>query len=279
MHNPVLIFGHGAPLAAPVLAGLPLEDVTRARHLPAPESRIAPLLEPFLDPFVQSFLFGLEAGALRGAAIVVWRQGPGALHAYRYAAELRRLGLLPPGPPLILWNRGDAEFDAVQDDRLAQALAGVPRGATPDRAALLADLALCQSQGRVSGAEAFAARLALRRGRAVMPTPGPARPGPRLALAGAPLGGDGLHRWLDAQGALALDLQGPDAPPGDLADLVAAHRIETLVWQVDPHDDLHGWRAPALRRVCATLGIRFVDLGFVPPWPTPADLPKALPCA
>jgi hypothetical protein len=112
-----------------------------------------------------------------------------------------------------------------------------------------------------------------------MPPPGPARPGPRLALAGAPLGGDGLHRWLDAQGALALDLQGPDAPEGDVAELLAAHRIQTLVWQVDPHDDLHGWRAPGLRRACNGLGVRFVDLGFVPTWPTPADLPKALPCA
>ena len=279
MSDSVLIFGHGAPLEAPVLAGLPLADVTRERHLPGPASRVAPLLEPFLDPFVRSFLFGLESGAHQGAAIVVWRQGAGALQAYRYACELRRLGLLPPGAPLILWNRGDAGFDAVQDQRLAQALAAVPRGPVADRRAPLADLALWQGQGRITGAQAFAARLAMRRGGAFVPAPGPVRQGPRLALAGAPLGGNGLHCWLDGQGVLALDLQGPDAPDGDPADLLAAHRIDTLVWQVDPHDDLHGWRAPGLRRDCARLGIRFVDLGFVPTWPDASDLPEALPCA
>lgn len=278
MPNPVLIFGHDAPLQASVLAGLSRIDVTRLRHEPVAGSRIAPLLEPFLDPFVRSFLFGLESGALQGAAIVVWRQGAGALHAFRYAAEFRRLGLLPQDPPLILWNRGDAGFDASEDARLGLALAGVPRGAQADRTAGLADLALWQTQGRVSGAEAFAARLLGRQGRGAWPTPGTARTGPRLALAGAPLGGDGLHRWLDVQGVLALDLQGPDAPPGVTADLLAAHRIDALVWQVDPNDDLHGWRAPGVRRDCAALGIRFVDLGFVPTWPDPADLPGALPC-
>ncbi len=285
MSDTVAVFGHGAPLSDPVLAGLALRDVTRLRHDGAPGSRIAPLLEPFLDPFTRSFLFGLESRAFDSAArIVMWRQGPGALHACRYAAELRRLGLLPDGPPLHLWNRatspgaGAAAFDRQQDARLAGALASLARQAPLDRDGPLAALEARQAAGDIPGALAFARRLAARaQGLPVDPGPGPLPQGPRLALAGAPLGGTGLHDWLDRQGALVLDLQGPDAPPGDPAALLVARGVEVLVWQVDPHDDLHGWRKPGLHRLCARLGIRFADLGFVPTWPTLSDLPKALP--
>ncbi|WP_168192192.1 hypothetical protein [Pararhodobacter marinus] len=282
----LVMFGHDAPLDHPALAGLPVRDVTRVAHEPLVPSALAPLLEPFLDPFVRRFLFGLEAGAFDDAtAIVIWRAGPGALHAYRYAAEFRRLGLLPAGPPLFLWSRADSTgaaaraFDARQVARLTRALAGVPRGAVADRAGPLAALQRKQAEGRISGAEAFARRLAARAGGLTVDAgPGtPARNGPRLALAGAPLGGDGLHRWLDAQGALVLDLQGPDAPQGALPDLLKTYRIDTLVWQVDPQDDLHGWRKPQVARDCAAAGVAFVDLGFVPSWPTPSDLPPSLP--
>lgn len=283
---PVLLFGHGVPLEAECLRGLPLRDITRDWHAQPASSRIEPLMEPFLDPFVRSFLFGLECGACDGAArIIVWRPGAGALHAYRYACELRRLGLLPPGPPVTLWNRAASKgpaadaFDAAQDAALALALAGLARGPVRDRAGPLAVWARWQAEGRISGAEAFRARLAARRGEVPEVMPAPPRSGRRLALAGSPLAGDGLHRWLDTQGVLVLDLQGPDASTDDLADLLRAHRIEHLVWQVDPNDDLHGWRAPGLRRLCAGLGIRFSDLGFLPPLPGPGDLPEALPCA
>lgn len=281
----VQLFGHGVPLAAPVLAGLDLCDVTRWRFDPPASSAIAGVLEPFLDPFVRSFLFGLEAGAFDGAALVVWRQGAGALHAWRYALELRRLGLLPPGPPLLLWNRAQGsgaaarEFDRGQDRVLGLTLADLPRGAVRDWHGEAVALTALQAAGHLGGAEAMRRRAAARAGQPLDLTPeGPLRPGPRLALAGAPLGGEGVHRWLDTQGALLVDLQAPDAANENPAALLAAHRIEALVWQVDPQDDLHGWRAPGLKRLCADLGIRFVDLGFVPTWPEPADLPERLPC-
>ncbi|MCB1390853.1 MAG: hypothetical protein KDK12_17190 [Rhodobacteraceae bacterium] len=282
---PVVIFGHGAPLDAPVLTGLSLRDVTRRFHDGDAESRIAPLLEPFLDPFVRAFLLGLEARAFdAAAAIVVWRQGAGALHAYRYACELRRLGLLPDGPELHLWNRAGpagaaaAAFDAAEDARLALALAGVPRGTVPDRAPAVAALDAAQSTGAISGTVAFERRLRARlTGGMVETGPGPAATGPRLALAGAPLGGSGLHTWLETQGRLVLDLQGPDAPTGALGVLLDGRRVERLVWQVDPHDDLHGWHKPQVRAICAERGVLFSDLGFVPTWPDVGDLPEVLP--
>lgn len=285
----VALFGHGAPVDHPLLAGLPVRDVTRRAAKTPPGSRIAPLLEPFMDPFARAFLHGLEAGALDGAAAVqVWRQGAGALLAFRYAMELRRLGLLPPGPPLYLWNaaRGTGPaaqaFDAVQAARLGAALAALPRGPATDRAPPLAALEAMQAQGSIRGAEAFRRRLAAREtGLPLDLSPDlshdRAPSAPRLALAGAPLGGDGLHRWLDRRGALVLDLQGPDAPPDEIATLLAARRVQALVWQVDPHDDLHGWRRPALARLCAGMGIRFHDLGFLPAFPAASDLPEVLP--
>lgn len=281
----ILAFGHGFPLDHPVLAGLAIRDVTRGFH-PAPTgSRLADRLEPFLDPFVRSFLFGLEAGAFaKAAAILIWRQGAGALHAYRYACEFRRLGMLPDGPPLFLWNAALSSgaaaqrFDAHQAAILGAALDTLPRGVARSRAPALAELASRQAAGALGGAEAFGRRMRARAsGTAPDLSPSSGASGPRLALAGAPLGGDGLHRWLDRQGALVLDLQGPDAPTADPRDLLRARRVEALVWQVDPHDDLHGWRMPGLRALCGDLGVRFVDLGFVPSWPKPADLPEALP--
>ncbi|WP_127104118.1 hypothetical protein [Pararhodobacter zhoushanensis] len=289
MSASVLLFGHGVPLSDPVLAGLAVRDITRLFQEPAPGSRIDALLEPFLDPYVRGFLLGMEARAFdEAAAIVVWRQGAGALHAYRYATELRRQGLLPAGPPLHLWNRavsaGPAAqvFDARQDAQLTQALARLPRETPVDRAGPLAVLEAMQAAAQITGGEAFRRRLRARAcGEPVSTAPvqAPASDrtaGPRFALAGAPLGGRELHAWLDRQGALVLDLQGPDAPRDDVGDLLTRRRVSVLVWQVDPNDDLHGWRKPALLRLCAKMGIRFVDLGFLSPWPQRPDLPKVL---
>ena len=282
----ILLFGHGVPLSDPVLAGLAVRDVTRLYRAPIPGSRVAPLLEPFLDPFVRAFLLGLEAGAFQDASLVViWRQGAGALHAYRYAQELRRLGLVPALPRLHLWNRtgGETEaaraFDATQDAALAALTAGLPRGPVRDREGPLAVLDARQAAGLISGSLAFAHRLKARATGlpAATETAGQTS-GPRLALAGAPLGSDRLHRWLDRQGQLVLDLQGPDVPNRyPLERMLERRGVEILVWQVDPHDDLHGWKAPATHALCRRLGIRFVDLGYIPAFASFRDLPEVLP--
>lgn len=278
----VVAFGHGVPLSDPVLAGLAVADVTRIPCTAPTGSRIAPFLEPFLDPYVRAFLFALEIGAFDGAALIlVWRQGPGAIHAYRYATELRRLGLLASGPPLHLWNRarpgnpGADRFDAAEAARLSAALNGLPRGPAIDRAGPLAALEALQAAGRICGAEAQRRRLAARAGGAAVdaaPPPAPPSPGRRLALAGAPLGNAALHARLAGQGLLVLDLTSPDPPEGEPGDLLTARGVDEVIWQVDPTDDLHGWRMPDLRALCARSGIGFRDLGFVPAWPGPADL-------
>jgi len=280
MAHPILVFGHSVLLEHPVFDGLDVRDVTRAFHPAVNDSRIAPLLEGFLDPFVRSFLFALEAGAYDWAhVIVIWRAGANALHAYRYACELRRLGILPFGPPLHLWNSAEGAtpaakaFEAHEVARMKKAFVSLPRSAGIDRCTPLAQMHALQQAGRLTGAEAFSRRLEARyHGRAVITSGGLPVQGKRIALAGAPLGNDALHRMLDACGALVLDLQGPDEPRAATRDLLTAYGIETLVWQVDPHDDLYGWRMPGLRRLCASLSIQFVDLGFVPTWPNTAEL-------
>ena len=281
----ILLFGHGVPMSDPVLAGLSVRDVTRLFRAPVPESRVAPLLEPFLDPYVRGFLLGFEAGAFQDAAlIVVWRQGTGALHAFRYAQELQRQGLLPATPRLHLWNRtaGDnpaaRAFDATEDAALAARVDHLPRGPVVDREGPLAVLDARQAAGLISGAMAFARRLKARAtGLPVSTEPGPQTGGPRLALAGAPLGSDRVHRWMDAQGQLVLDLQGPDVPSRfPLERMLERRGVEALVWQVDPNDDFHGWNAPAMRARCDRLGIRFVDLGHIPAFPGFRDLPESL---
>ena len=191
--------------------------------------------------------------------------------------------MLPEGPPLLLWNtaRGNSDaaraFDAAQVARLREALASLPKGVAMDHASALSALDRLQDEGRISGAEAQQRRLHARAsGQALDVTPGIRTRGKRLALAGAPLGNAVLQGWLDRQGALVLDLTGPDAPVGDLETLLRDRQIEHLVWQVDPHDDLHGWRRPGVARLCAELGIRFTDLGFIPSWPQETDLPGEL---
>ncbi|MEZ5750460.1 MAG: hypothetical protein R3D60_00375 [Paracoccaceae bacterium] len=225
-----------------------MRNVTREHHVFAPNSRVAPFIEPFMDGFVRSFLAGLENGAYDGAAaIVFWRQGPGALHAYRYAMELRRLGLLPRGPRLVLWNH-------VTEDGAAQAMFNAR--ATAQMLAALPEAKGDTVQAPPATPQAIAGK------------------GPRLALAGEPLGNDVVQTVLARQGVLVLDLQADDAPQGDLSSLLAQHRVETLFWQVDVHDDLHGWRMPEIRDTCARVGVRFVDLGFLPRWPALHDVPQ-----
>jgi hypothetical protein len=280
----ILLFGHGVPISHPVLAGLPVRDITRVASAPRAGSAIAPLLEPFLDAFARAFLFALEEGvAAEATAIIVWQGGAGALLAHRYAAEFRRHGLLPRDPPLHLWRcaagGGPAarRFAAAEAERIRQALAGLPREEAKDWTSPLAALEAAQAAGRIAGAEACERRLRARAAglpvEARLPADTAGWSGPRLALAGAPLGNSLLHRWIEAKGGrIVLDLTGPDPPEGDPVSLMASRGVERLFWQVDPHDDLHGWRWPELRAACAARGIATVDLGFLPSWPEPGDL-------
>jgi hypothetical protein len=331
----VVVYGHGFPREVLWLAGYEAVDETRPSTPVTAQagSRISIFLEPFLDPYVRSFLLRLERGDFdRNPAVVFLRESPGALHAYQYALEFRRLGLLPEdGPALLIFNLllSSAEeallFNAAELDRLEKFLIEVqsPRATSFEetlkrvslRASILGQIAEAQSEGSISAAAAFSAR------NAAMPVPlarsierlellpdaslsGPRAHDRRLALLGSPLAGDGLHRLVEEYGILALDLQsGPAAPTApqnlmqavlrftensfsprqarpdayveSLGPLLAAHRIETVLWQVDPADDLWGWLMPNVRDLCERMDIGFIDLGFIPAWPDNACLDGA----
>lgn len=331
----VVVYGHGFPREVLWLAGYEVVDETRP---PAPVpaqagSRISIFLEPFLDPYVRSFLLRLERGDFdRNPAVVFLRESPGALHAYQYALEFRRLGLLPEdGPVLLIFNLllSSTEeallFNAAELDRLNKVLSEVqPTRATSFeenlqhvslRASILGRIAQAQSEGSISAVAAFNAR------NAAMSVPleqsierlellpdatlsGQRAPDLRFALLGSPLASDGLHRLVEEYGVLALDLQSgpaaptvpqnlvqavldftenslsprqarPDAYVESLNPLLAAHRIETVLWQVDPVDDLWGWLMPNVRDLCERMDIGFIDLGFIPAWPDNASLGAA----
>ena len=331
----IVVYGHGFPREIVWLAGYEAVDETRPDAPVALRdgSRISALLEPFLDPYVRSFLLLLEQGAFdRNPAVIFLRESPGALHAYQYALEFRRLGLLPEdGPALFIFNllmSPDEEvsvFNAAELARLESFLREIqPRRAgsvretlerVSLRASLLGQIAQAQSGGRLSGAAAFNTRNAAMhmplarsievlnqlRGRDLRKPPAPDH---RFALLGSPLAGGGLHRVVEEFGTLALDLQSglpAPTPPKDLQQavlqfseaslsprqarpnafiealepLLAKHRIETVLWQVDPTDDLWGWLMPNMRDLCDRMQIGFIDLGFVPAWPDEVCLGKA----
>ncbi|MBF9033723.1 hypothetical protein HKCCE2091_05680 [Rhodobacterales bacterium HKCCE2091] len=100
------LFGDGVPLALVAAAGGVALDVKLAPPDPVPlHPAVAAVVEPFVDTFAARFLHRLAAGAYDGFAVLVFaRDDAAALVAYQYAAELRRQGALPPGPPLHLWN-------------------------------------------------------------------------------------------------------------------------------------------------------------------------------
>lgn len=167
-----------------------------------------------------------------------------------------------------------------------------------------ARLLSAQSDGRVRAADTFELRAAIIGGRQAPADElkaSQARSGRRTALLGAPLGNSLLHAILEEHSLLALDQQGLDLAwavqghdrqsalaayttnpfaarqPADLymdavEQLLAEHRIERVVWQVDRHDDLWGWLMPDIRALTNKLGVGFVDLGFLPRWPRMNDL-------
>ncbi|MBV7407389.1 hypothetical protein [Maritimibacter sp. DP1N21-5] len=299
------VLGFGVPYGVLASVGLEPVDVTlrQARAGTAADRYI----ECFMDPFAVSVLRGLAAGDFDDlGALIFLRESPGAMIACQYAFELARRGVIPKSAPVpVMLNILPADhpaadrFNRAELARLVEVLTAL--GWVPDEGvkapserfdALLA----AQAEGVVSGADAFD----IRAGRRDEPRPHRAQ-GPRLALLGAPFGNSVLHAALDRIGHLVLDQQaldqacaargrGLDAAltaqaanpfaarqpkplylPG-IAAALTEHRIDRVVWQVDPHDDLWGWLMPQVRDLCAGQGVGFADLGFLPRWPTPGDI-------
>lgn len=304
------IFGHGAPFAVFAALGLGVEDVT-LRHAP-PGTSADRYIEPFMDPYAASVLRGMAAGAFDDfAAIVFLRESPGAMHACQYAHELARRGVMSDSAPQAFMlsilpadHPAAMTFNRAELDRLTDALAALGWAgddSLPRLAPMLDDLLVRQAEGRISGAAAFEARARLVAGGDGMLGDTTAIATPRLALLGAPLGNAALHAALDRIGTLALDQQALDqahaARGGDLDDALRtqaanpfaarqpkpvfidaiaaalqANRIDRVIWQRDPNDDLWGWLAPQVRDLCAVRGIAWTDLGPLPRWPGPDDI-------
>jgi hypothetical protein len=300
----IAIFGASAPLGILADRGLWVSDASY--DAAAPLTPVDRFVEPFMDPFARSVLRALAAGDLDPfGAVIFLRESPGAVHAYQYARELTRRGVIGAGAPLmILLNLIPSDspaaraFNLSELDRVETALRDIGWSPNAPRApeAALHRLMAMQAQGLLSGAEGFARRLSLTRDGVCDLSPAPVDAGPRLALLGAPMGGNGLHAALDRIGTLVFDQQAADqaqaaattlenyaanpwAPRQPLPLYIAAlrtaltdHQVERVFWQVDQNDDLWGWLLPQVRELCADLGVCFTDLGFLPRWPNRPDL-------
>mgnify|MGYP007100951808 CR=1 FL=1 len=304
------VFGFGVPYG--VLAAIGLRPVDITLNSAEPGTPVDRYLEPFLDPFAKSVLRGMSTGAFDDmAAIIFLRESPGAMIACQYAFELRRRGAMPTTAPApIMLNILPADhpaadrFNRAELSRLADTLGRlgwVADAAVGTVAEKLDALIASQTNGEITGAAAFEARAALSTGEETAISTR-ARDGERIALLGAPLGNPTLHAALDGIGVLALDQQALDqaeAARGNGLDAALAaqaanpfaarqpkpifgqaigntlvtHRIDRVVWQVDPNDDLWGWLMPQVRDLCVSQGVGFTDLGFLPRWPERADLP------
>ncbi|MCO6381569.1 hypothetical protein [Oceanicola sp. 502str15] len=117
------LFGDGCPEALIAGAG------GRAVEVKAPplgeiahDPGIARVIEPFMDAFASHFLHRFAAGAFSNyAAILFCRDDVAALAAYQYALEMRRQGMVGPGPRLILWNLAHGTGEALHRFNMAEA--------------------------------------------------------------------------------------------------------------------------------------------------------------
>lgn len=188
---------------------------------------VSDCIEPFVDHAVQCFLHRFALDCFRNLqAIIFCRDDTAALVAYQYAMELRRLGLAPATPQLILWNLVHAphahEFNMRQVDKLWHCLGILPPDDSAlatalteerDRANALAEL----SDGNVSASTAMRWRVAGRGmdGRehaqliraALSTAAGPVEQSLRLGLIGAPITEVGLYQTLELHGHIVCDLQ------------------------------------------------------------------------
>jgi len=307
------VFGFGVPFGVLSALGIPVKDVTL---FPASAgTAVDRYLEDFMDPFSVAVLRNLSVGAFNDLSKLVFlRESPGAVHAFHYACELKSRGLLSPGAPsLFLLNLIPSEepaalrFNKSELARLEDAVGGevwTTQEPMPDKFKEFEKLFRMQTEGRIAGVEAFAARLQISRGGAFpigTQQTFATDPRPRLALLGAPLGNATLHGLLGKVGALIFDQQAADqlmaargatlddalagqaANPfaarqpkpiylSGLEEILLTQRIDGVFWQVDTHDDLWGWLTLQVFELCGKLGIDFTDLGLLPRWPTLKEL-------
>ncbi|MBR3369678.1 MAG: 2-hydroxyacyl-CoA dehydratase [Rhodobacteraceae bacterium] len=233
----ILLHATGAPVTC--LHILPQEDIVDAGH------NVSQCIEPFVDHAVQRFLHRFACGCFNDLrAIIFCRDDTAALVAYQYALELRRLGLAPATPKLVLWNLVHAphahEFNMRQLETLWQHLGSAPP--TPDalsrafqdevaRAQALEDLTEClrATNAPVRAGTAMTWRVA---GRwmaggqhadllraALAPVAQAPRAAPRLGLIGAAITHTALYDMIDSYGAVICDMQPLVAAwPVDLPD-------------------------------------------------------------
>ncbi|MGP9790554.1 2-hydroxyacyl-CoA dehydratase [Roseinatronobacter sp. NSM] len=229
------IFGEGFPEILLRATGAP---VTCLHILPQDDTAdagqdVADCIEPFVDHAVQRFLHRFACGCFNDLrAIIFCRDDTAALVAYQYALELRRLGLAPATPKLILWNLVHAPhahgFNMLQLETLWQHLEIAPP--TPDalslalqdehaRATALSELTQCRLAtdapvragtamtwhvaGRWMGGAQHAALLRAALGAATQPP----RQAPRLGLIGAAITQTGVYDMIEAHGAIVCDMQ------------------------------------------------------------------------
>ena len=109
------VFGDGLPGCLIRAAGAEPLDIRPAPERCPEVAAVTALAETFLDPATIALLHRLAAGAFDGfAGLVFCSADPAAQIAYQYAREMRRLGDLPEGPPLHLWNMVHSDSAAAE---------------------------------------------------------------------------------------------------------------------------------------------------------------------
>ncbi len=223
------LFGDGCPEALVVGAGGRPVEIKAAPLGEVPEVASAQaVIEPFMDGFARRFLHRFAAGVFDNyAAILFARDDVAALAAYQYALEMRRQGMVGPGPRLILWNllhgTGTAlhAFNLAEAGRamgeLHEALGTTPdgtrtQGALADEAARQANCAALEKSG-LSARDKFVFRNAGRwlpapvHARLLGQVPLPAvASGPRAVLIGSATDVPAVHWLCDDLGLSLTDL-------------------------------------------------------------------------
>ncbi|MBF9042261.1 hypothetical protein HKCCE4037_02905 [Rhodobacterales bacterium HKCCE4037] len=251
------LFGDGLPEALIRAAGATPLDVKAANKV-VPDPRITPYLEPFMDKSAADVLHRLARGAFDGfAGLIFSRDDSAGLTAYQYAFELRRIGVLPDGPPLHLWNLVHTDsapahrFNMTEAARLDAFLTracghgfakGLPDASAAESARDAAlsrmdeaglpprDAHVWRNAGRWLAPETHAALL-----EEALQTAPPAPTGPAIGLVGSAIADPALYAMLGRIGPLKADLQpygqpwpaihAADGPIDDVIRTIAAYPL------------------------------------------------------